>query len=173
MRKTMGIEIERKFLVRSDAAGLYYVREHEKSRTTFLGDEWVNTGDVFVQDENDYFWYVGRADDMVKVSGVWVSPLEIERTLQECPRVKECAVLGIKDGDGLIKIKAFVVPTHGMKAGTRALAKALPDMQDELTRFCRERLAPHKIPRTMEFMEELPRTGQGKIDRRLLREHVL
>jgi benzoate-CoA ligase family protein len=168
-----GLEVARGqpavLLVRSDAAGLYYVNEHDKSRTTFLGDEWVNTGDVFVQDQDDYFWYQGRADDMVKVSGVWVSPLEIERTLQECSGVKECAALGIKDKDGLIKIKAFVVPTHGLKAG----AKALADMHDELKRFCRERLAPHKIPRAVEFMEELPKTGQGKIDRRLLREQVL
>ena len=163
-----GVEVPRGqqgvLLVRSDAAGQYYVNEHEKSKATFLGDEWVNTGDVFARDENDYFWYVGRADDMVKVSGVWVSPLEIERALQECPGVKECVALGIRDKDGLIKIKAFVVPTEG--------AKALSDMRDELKRFCRERLAPHKIPRTVEFMEELPKTGQGKIDRRLLREQV-
>jgi len=167
-----GLEVQRGqpavLWVRSDAAGLYYVREHEKSKATFLGDEWVNTGDVFVQDEDDYFWYLGRADDMVKVSGVWVSPLEIERVLQECPRVKECVVLGIKDKDGLVKIRAFVVPIDAAAAG----AKARPDMQDELKRFCRERLAPHKIPRAMEFMEELPKTGQGKIDRRLLREQV-
>lgn len=168
-----GVEVARGqpgvLLVRSDAAGLYYVNEHEKSRATFLGDEWVNTGDVFVQDEDDYFWYQGRADDMVKVSGVWVSPLEIERALQECPGVKECAVLGIRDSDGLVKIKAFVVPAHGMKADTKALA----DMQDELERFGRKRLAPHKIPRTVKFMDELPKTGQGKIDRRLLREQAL
>jgi len=163
--------------VRSDASGVYYVREREKSGSTFLGDEWVNTGDVFVQDEDDYFWYVGRADDMVKVSGVWVSPLEIEKALQESPRVRECAVFGIKDADGLVKIKAFVVPADGMqadgKAGTETGAHALPEMQDELKQFCRERLAPHKIPRSMEFLPELPKTGQGKIDRRLLREQLL
>ena len=98
----------------------YYVREHEKSRTTFLGDEWVNTGDVFVQDEDDYFWYVGRADDMVKVSGVWVSPLEIERACRSVHGVKECVVLGMKDRDGLMKIKAFVVPADDVNAGARA-----------------------------------------------------
>ena len=152
-------------LTRSDAAGQYYVREHEKSKTTFLGDEWVNTGDIFTQDEQDYFWYVGRADEMVKVSGVWVSPLEIERSLQECPLVKECAALGAKDRDGLTKIKAFVA----LKDGARGSA----DTQDELKRFCRERLAPHKIPRAFEFLDELPKTGQGKIDRRLLRERPL
>lgn len=158
-------------LVRSDAAGLYYVNEHEKSKATFLGDEWVNTGDVFVQDEDDYFWYQGRADDMVKVSGVWVSPLEIERTVQECPGVKECVVMGIRDKDGLIKTKAFVVPTQGIRRTD--VAKAPADVQDELMRFCRERLAPHKIPRTVEILDELPKTGQGKIDRRLLRERGL
>jgi len=152
-------------LTRSDAAGQYYVREHEKSKTTFLGDEWVNTGDIFTKDEQDYFWYVGRADEMVKVSGVWVSPLEIERVLQESPFVKECAVLGIKDGDGLLKIQAFVALRDG--------AEGSADAQDELTRFCRERLAPHKIPRAFGFLRELPKTGQGKIDRRLLRERPL
>jgi len=154
--------------VRSDAAGLYYVREHEKSRATFLGDEWVNTGDVFRQDEDGYFWYVGRADDMVKVSGVWVSPLEIEKTLQECPHLKECAVLGIKDADGLIKIRAFVVPGDGARAG----ATGRSELEQLLKGYCRERLAPHKIPKAMEFLDELPKTGQGKIDRRLLREQA-
>lgn len=160
-----GLEVPRGqpgvLMVRSDAAGLYYVSEHEKSKTTFLGDEWINTGDLFIQDENDCFWYVGRADEMVKVSGVWVSPLEIERALQECPRVKESVVLGIKDEDGLVTIKAFVV--------LREVATTPAEMVDELMRFCRGKLAPHKIPRVMEFMEELPKTGQGKIDRRLLR----
>ena len=151
--------------MRSDAAGLYYVDEHDKSRTTFLGDEWVNTGDIFVQDEDDYFWYLGRADEMVKVSGVWVSPLEVERNLQACPGVKECVALGIRDGDGLTKIKAFVVLEDG--------ARAVAESEGELKRYCRERLAPHKIPRTIEFMDELPKTGQGKIDRRLLRERSL
>jgi benzoate-CoA ligase family protein len=164
-----GLEVPRGqpglLLTRSDAAALYYVREHEKSKATFLGDEWINTGDIFIQDETDYFWYVGRADEMVKVSGVWVSPLEIERTLQECPSVRECAALGIKDGDGLLKIQAFVALRDG--------AQDLADMQDELEQFCRERLAPHKIPRAFEFLDELPKTGQGKIDRRLLRERLL
>ena len=164
-----GVEVPRGqpglLLTRSDAAGQYYVREHEKSKATFLGDEWINTGDIFYQDEENCFWYVGRADEMVKVSGVWVSPLEIERTLQDSPLVKECAVLGIKDGDGLLKIQAFVVPSDS--------APASGDMPNELTRFCRERLAPHKIPRSFGFLDELPKTGQGKIDRRALRESLL
>lgn len=152
-------------MVRSDASGQYYVREHEKSMATFPGNGWVNTGDLFVQDENDYFWYHGRADDMVKVSGVWVAPLEIERGLQACPGVKECAALGVKDTDGLVKIKAFVVPTQW--------PKSLADMLDELKTFCHGKLAPHKFPRSIELMDELPKTGQGKIDRRRLRERAL
>jgi benzoate-CoA ligase family protein len=152
-------------LTRSDAGAQYYVREHEKSKATFLGDEWINTGDIFLQDEDDYFWYVGRADETVKVSGVWVSPLEIERVLQDCPRVKECAVLGIKNSDGLMKIQTFVVLNNG--------AEPSMDIQDELEQFCRERLAPHKVPRLFKFLDELPKTGQGKIDRRLLREGFL
>jgi benzoate-CoA ligase family protein len=163
-----GLEVSRGqpglLLTRSDASAQYYVREHEKSKATFLGDEWINTGDIFIRDEADYFWFVGRADEMVKVSGVWVSPLEIERILQECPSVRECATLGIKDGDGLLKIQAFVALRDG--------ARDLAEKRIELERFCRERLAPHKIPRGFEFLDELPKTGQGKIDRRLLRERV-
>jgi benzoate-CoA ligase family protein len=151
-------------MTRSDAAARYYVREREKSKTTFPGDGWINTGDLFMQDEKDYFWYVGRADEMVKVSGVWVSPLEIELCLQKYPIVKEAVALGIKDKDGLIKIKAFVAMRDG--------AKVLEEMPDELKRFCKERLAPHKFPSAIEIMDELPKTGQGKIDRRLLRERA-
>lgn len=150
-------------MARGGACGRYYVREHEKSSTTFPGDQWVYTGDVFVQDEKNFFWYVGRADEMVKVSGVWVAPLEIERTLQQCQSVKECAVLGVKDKDALTKVKAFVV--------LKDAGEVSPDeAQSELKRFCKEKLAPHKHPRAIEFVKELPKTGQGKIDRRLLRE---
>ncbi len=150
---------------RSDCSGLYYVRDHEKSRTTFLGNEWVNTGDLFTQDENDYFWYVGRADDMVKISGVWISPLEIERGMQEHADVKEVVALGMRDEDGLIKLKAFVAMNDGTKISA--------ETPDELKRFCKETMAPHKFPSAIEFMDELPKTGQGKIDRRLLRESKL
>ena len=152
-------------MVRVEAAGLYYVREQEKTRTTFLGNGWINTGDIFTQDENDYFWYAGRANEMIKVSGVWVSPLEIEQSLQDCAVVKECAVMGIGDKDGLIKIKAFVVP--------REDAKDSAAMLDELKEFCKRKLAPHKFPRSIEFIRELPKTGSGKIDRGLLRKRVL
>ena len=100
-------------LARCPAAGRYYVREHEKSATTFLSDGWVDTRDLFTQDKDGCFWHAGRADEMVKVSGVWVSPLEIEHGLQECPGVRDRAVLGIRDADGLTKLKAFVVLLDG------------------------------------------------------------
>ena len=152
-------------MMRSDAAALHYVREHEKSKVTFPGGEWVNTGDLFLQDENDYFWYAGRADDMVKVSGVWVSPLEIEHCLQQSPEVKECAVLGVKNRDGLMTVKAFVVLANG--------ASASAETPEELKQHCKRKLGPQKFPGTIQFLDELPKTGQGKIDRRLLREQPL
>ena len=148
-------------MVRCDASALCYVRDHEKSKRTFVGDEWINTGDLFFQDDKDYFWYLGRADEMVKVSGVWVSPLEIERCLQEHPHVKECAVLGINDKDGLIVLKAYVKLSESIEAGERA--------SEELKRHCKKKLAAYKYPRSIEFVADLPKTGQGKIDRRFLR----
>jgi benzoate-CoA ligase len=129
---------------------------------TFPGGEWVNTGDLFVQDERDHFWYVGRADEMVKVKGIWVSPLEIEGGLHECPSVQECAALGIKNADGLMTITAFVVLRSGEDAS---------DKLAELKQYCKAKLG-HKSPSVIQVVDELPKTGQGKIDRRLLREQA-
>lgn len=145
-------------------AGRYYVGDPEKSKTTFPGDDWVNTGDLFTRDENDYFWYVGRADDMVKVSGIWVSPAEIERGLQSHGDVKEAAAMGLKDADGLIKITAFIVMGDGV-----AITADTPDM---LRQFCKRRMATYKFPSAIEFRDELPKTGQGKIDRLSLRNQM-
>jgi benzoate-CoA ligase family protein len=152
-------------MVRCPAGGFYYVRDPEKSQSTFVGNGWINTGDLFVQDEKDYFWYRGRADEMVKVSGVWVSPLEIERSLEKHPAVHECVVLGLEDRDRLTKTKAFVV----LRSGNDPSEK----MADALRDFCREQLASYKYPKVIEFLKDLPKTGQGKIDRRQLRERGL
>jgi benzoate-CoA ligase family protein len=149
-------------MMRSDTAAQYYVRDHEKSKSTFPGGEWVNTGDVFRQDENNNFWYVGRADDMVKVSGIWVSPLEIEQSLHDCPSVQECAALGVTDKDDLTTIKAFVVLRRGERAS--------PETIHTLQQHCKSKLGPHKVPQAIQIMQDLPKTGQGKIDRRALRE---
>ncbi|MCC6888739.1 MAG: benzoate-CoA ligase family protein [Hyphomicrobiales bacterium] len=148
-------------MARSDASAQYYVREHEKSKVTFPGDDWVNTGDLFRQDADDRFWYVGRVDDMVKVGGVWVSPVEIEHSLHGYPGVSECAALGVQGDDGLIQIEAFVAFRPG--AASTAATPA------DLKQFCKSQLGPHKAPGAVFIMDELPKTGQGKIDRQRLR----
>jgi len=161
-----GVEVPRGqpgiLLGRTDASGLCYVREHAKSKATFLGNEWVNTGDLFVQDADDYFWYAGRANEVVKVRGVWVSPAEIEQCLQGCPEVKECVVLALEDGDGLMQLRAFVALKEGVAAS--------PQLAGTFQQVCKDKLAPHKYPRAIEFMNELPKTGPGKFDRRRLRQ---
>lgn len=146
--------------VRSEASGTYYHLEHEKTKRTFIGHDWVNTNDLFREDENGYFWYEGRADDLIKVSGVYVAPLEIQKCLEEHQAVRECVVLGVKDADGLVKTKAFVVLHEGFTASD--------DMAEELKEHCKKNMAPFKTPRFVEFLEELPKTGQGKIDKRQL-----
>ncbi len=147
-------------MVQSGASGYGYHSEPEKSRETFPGDNWVNTNDLFREDEDGYFWYVGRANDMIKVSGVYVSPLEIELCLAEHPAVRECVVMGVEDADKLLKTTAFVV--------LRNHAEPSADLAAELIAFCRQRLAPFKAPRKIDFQSNLARTGQGKIDRRAL-----
>ena len=152
-------------LTRSEASGTHYVRDHEKSKATFLGGGWVNTGDLYLQDEQDIFWQVGRTNDMIKVSGVWVSPLEIEHCLDESPAVRECAVLAIKNTDELMTIRAFVVLNDGSGDSSEAL--------EGLKQYCKQRLGPRKFPSTIQVMDALPKTGQGKIDRGLLRQRAL
>lgn len=151
--------------VRSEASGWCYHQDHEKTKKTFLGNDWINTNDLFTLDENEYYWYKGRADDLIKVSGVYVSPMEIEKCLESHESVRECVVMGLKDKDGLLKTKAFI----SLKSGF------LPseELADQIQRFCREKMASYKAPRTIEFFDELPKTGQGKIDKRQLREKGL
>jgi benzoate-CoA ligase len=111
------------------------------------------------QDENGCFWYEGRTDDMLKVGGIFVSPYEVENCLLQHPLVAECAVIGYKDAEGLVKPKAYVVVRHGK--GDEALAR-------ELQEFVKGRLAPFKYPRVVEFAPSLPKNDRGKIDRRRL-----
>ena len=152
-------------MVHCDAAGRYYERDHEKSNQTFVGDDWIRTGDMFIQDEQGSFRFAGRIGDQVKISGVWVSLLEIENCLHSHPAVKECVVLGIDDKDGLAKCKAFVCLNEGSAASE--------PMAGELIDFCKKKLGSYKAPKIVEFMKELPKTGQGKIDKRLLKEKGL
>ncbi len=149
-------------IVRSDCIGTGYFLDHEKSKHTFLGNDWFNTGDIFRLGDDDFFYYSGRKSDSIKVSGVWCSPLEMENQLQQHEKIKECVVLGIPDMDGLVQSKAYVVLKKDIEGSD--------SLKQELTLFCKENLAPHKYPRIIEFMPELPKTGQGKIDKLRLRE---
>jgi benzoate-CoA ligase family protein len=146
--------------VRSEASGTYYHLEHDKTKKTFVGNDWVNTNDLFREDGDGYFWYEGRADDLIKVSGVYVAPLEIEQCLEAHEAVRECTVLGIKDADGLAKTKAFIVLNDGFQASE--------SQAEELRDHCRKNMAPFKAPRFIQFLKELPKTGQGKIDKKQL-----
>ena len=123
--------------------------------------EWLKTGDTYYRDAEGYYWYCGRSDDMMKVGGMWVSPIEIENTLLEHPAVLESAVIGDTDADGLIKPKAYVL--------LKGEFQASDPLRTELQNHVKSRLAPYKYPRWVEFIDELPKTVTGKIQRFRLR----
>jgi benzoate-CoA ligase len=143
---------------RGPSAALMYWNNRAKSIDTFQG-EWTKSGDKYVRNEDGSYTCSGRSDDMLKVSGMYVSPFEVEATLSEHPAVLESAVIGKTDEDGLVKSKAFVVLADGRQA-----------TDDELKAYVKERLAPYKYPRFIEFVDELPKTATGKIQRFRLRE---
>ena len=145
--------------VAGDSVALCYHGDRDKSWQTFHG-RWCCTSDLFRLDAEGYLWFAGRADDLIKVSGQWVSPLEVEDCLLAHPAVAEVAVVGV-DEAGLMKTVAHVVVREGFTAGD-ALAKALQD-------FARARLLPHKYPRAVTFTSDLPKNDRGKVDRKLLR----
>ena len=147
-------------LVNADSTCASYWNQHEKTKETIEG-HWIRTGDKYYQDESGYFWYAGRADDMVKVSGVWVSPIEIERVLSEHPAVQEAAVVFHKDADELIKPVACVVPRDGTTGS--------PELASELQSFVLSRLPVFKRPHGIKFFTELPKTATGKLQRFKLR----
>lgn len=146
-------------LVRGGSAAADYWNKREKSRSTFEG-EWTRTGDKYERQENGRFVYCGRTDDMFKVSGIWVSPFEVEQALAEFPSVLEAAVVAKRDGEGLEKPKAFVVLKDGQSA----------DSLDEIKEFIKDRIGKWKYPRWVEVVDELPKTATGKIQRFKLRE---
>jgi benzoate-CoA ligase family protein len=145
--------------VSGESSAIGYWHDRARTQATMRG-EWVVTGDKYFQDEEGCFWYQGRSDDMLKVNGVWVSPIELENILNESPGVAECAVIGLRDEDELLQVKAFVV----LKPGVEPSAA----MVRELQKFVRLR-APQKYPRMFEFVESLPKTATGKIKRFRLR----
>jgi benzoate-CoA ligase family protein len=147
-------------LVKGESVALFYLHQYEKSRQTFQG-EWLFTGDKYYVDEDGYYFHAGRSDDMMKVGGIWVSPMEVESTLISHMAVLECAVVEKEDQSDLIKPKAFVVLKKGYQPS--------PEMEAELIAYCREKMAGYKRPRWIEFVEDLPKTATGKIQRFKLR----
>ena len=148
--------------VAGPTSAAYYWNNREKSRSTFLG-AWTRSGDKYTEDEDGYFAYSGRNDDMLKVSGIWVSPFEVESAVASHAAVLEAAVVGKSDENGLIKPKAYVVLRAEVPKITRA-------RQRTLQQHVKSRLAPYKYPRWIEFIDELPKTATGKIQRFKLRE---
>jgi benzoate-CoA ligase len=146
--------------VKGESIMAYYWNKHEKTKDTLYG-HWIQTGDKYYQDADGYFWYAGRADDMLKVGGIWVSPVEVENTLIRHPEVLEAAVVGHEDTDRLVKPKAFVVLKDPSGAGG--------GLVEELKGFVKDKIAPYKYPRWIEFVPELPKTATGKIQRFKLR----
>jgi benzoate-CoA ligase family protein len=147
--------------VSGDSACAYYWNKHEKTKQTIRG-EWLVTGDKYHLDPDGCFTYEGRSDDMLKVSGQWVSPAEVEAALMGHPKVLECAVVGAKDRDELVKPKAYVILKSG-QSGDDALA-------EELKTFVKGHITPYKFPRWIVFTSELPKNAAGKIQRYKLRE---
>jgi benzoate-CoA ligase len=146
--------------IRGPSAALMYWTNREKTRATFLGD-WVKSGDKYVVDADGYYTYAGRSDDMLKVSGQYVSPIEVESALIAHELVLECAVIGRTDASGLTKTVAYVV--------LKDTQAAAPGLDAALKEFVKGRLAPHKYPREILFVSELPKTATGKIQRFKLR----
>src|SRR2546421_1460597 len=146
--------------IKGDSAALCYWNAHEKSKETFAGD-WCTTGDQFHIDPKGYYWYHGRTDDMLKVSGIFVAPAEIENCLLQHESVAECAVVGHDEGDGLVKPKAFIVARNEDEANDRLV--------EDIKQFVKSRIALYKYPRWIEFVGSLPKNDRGKIDRKLLK----
>ena len=149
-----------RLLVQGDSTSSRYWNNPQKTAET-MADGWLNTGDTYFEDSDGYFVYCGRSDDMLKVGGIWCSPVEIENRLIEHPKVLEAAVVGRPDTDELIKPEAFVVLNQAGDASTV--------LADDLLRHCQERLARYKYPRWVNFVDELPKTATGKIQRFRLR----
>jgi len=144
--------------IKGPSSALMYWNNREKSRDTFQG-VWTKSGDKYTRDPEGYYTFAGRNDDILKVSGIYVSPFEVEATLVQHPAILEAAVIGKEDSDGLTKTKAFIVLKSGQSLS-----------EEEVKAFVKERLAPYKYPRFIEFVTELPKTATGKIQRFRLRD---
>lgn len=150
-------------LVRGPTAAAGYWNQRAKTRRTFQG-EWTRTGDTYLRRPDGVYLYCGRNDDVFKVSGIWVSPFEVEDALLSHPLVAEAAVIPVEDTDGLVKPKAFVVLAESVGGGLGQV------LYEELKFHVKRAIGPWKYPRWIEFLDELPRTATGKIQRYRLRE---
>lgn len=148
-------------LIKGDSIAAGYWNKHERTKETFRG-LWINTHDKFRLDEDGYYWYAGRTDDMIKVSGLAVWPADVESILLEHPAVLESGVAGVPDAEGLLKPWAYVVLKDGHQPSE--------DLAQELQTFVKTHTEPHKYPRTIRFVDDLPKTATGKIQRYKLRE---
>jgi benzoate-CoA ligase family protein len=156
----VGPDVPGRLQARGPSMAPYYWNNPERTAQTMVGD-WVNTGDTYYRDAEGYYHYCGRSDDMLKVGGIWCSPIEIEACLVDHQSVLEAAVIGRQDGNGLVKPEAWVVLRDGKPPS--------PALAEELMAHCKSRLAPYKFPRGIHFVEELPKTATGKIQRYRLR----
>jgi benzoate-CoA ligase family protein len=147
-------------MIKGESSSRYYWNKPEKTAQTMVGG-WLNTGDTYLQDEDGYFIYCGRSDDMMKVGGIWCSPFEIEAKLVEHPDVLEAAVVGRADDADLIKPEAWITAAEGATPG--------PELEAALREHCKTGLAPYKYPRWFHFVDDLPKTATGKIQRFKLR----
>ena len=145
--------------VRGDSQAPFYWNQPEKTAET-MRDDWIYTGDRFTQDADGFYHFDGRADDLIKVSGQWIYPLEIERCLNDHPDVQESCVLGVTQADGLMTTKAWIV----LKAGGAGSDETTAILRD----YVKSKLLPYKYPRVVAYREDLPKTGTGKIDRQKL-----
>jgi acyl-coenzyme A synthetase/AMP-(fatty) acid ligase len=148
-------------VIQGDSLAKFYWNKPEKTAAAWTPDGWFRTGDTMMRDADGYYFFCGRGDDMLKVGGIWVAPFEIESALAAHDAVIEAAVVGAPDENGLIKPKAFCVLRDSKQASAA--------MEQELIGFIKQRLAPFKYPRSIEFMDELPKTASGKIQRYKLR----
>jgi benzoate-CoA ligase family protein len=148
--------------VKGASAAPFYWRQREKSRHTMRGD-WTATGDRYRMDEDGFYWYEGRADDMLKVGGEWVSPIEVENALMEHPAVREAAVVGVPV-EGVMRIRAVIITDSRQTPET--------SLKAELQEWCKTRLQRFQYPHIIDFVDELPKTASGKIQRFRLREEI-
>jgi benzoate-CoA ligase family protein len=148
-------------VIKGESITIGYFCNLEENQRKFQG-EWMYTGDKYYQDEEGYFWYCGRSDDMLKVGGIWVSPIEIENTLFAHEHVQEVAVVGAKNENNLVYPKAYIVLRDGVEP--------TEDLKSELKFYVKQNLAPYKYPREIEFIPELPKTATGKVQRFKLKQ---